>query len=145
MKLFERWTKKKTITDERDKQTFWKGSYTPTYNYEEQLWGAETYAGVRCGDLTYVAYTICGVQMSFPYHTGDGTTDYAENFEQILSALNHSPETFSIVGFESKYSDQERRLLGALQEALLQIKKTGRPLTQEEIDMLRTKYRALSG
>lgn len=141
MRLFHR--KKKAVSDERDKRQLWTGCHTPTYNYEEKLWGVETYSGTYCGDLSYISYMTCGITMSFPYRYGDGAVDYAENFEQVLSALNRNPETFSIRDYESKYSEQERRLLAALQEALLQIKKAGRPLTQEETGELRDKYRSV--
>lgn len=142
MRLFRR--KKKIVSDEGDKSKLWKGCYTPIYNHDENLWGVETYSGTYCGDLSYISYMTCGITMSFPYHHGDGAVGYAENFEQILSALNRNPEMFSIQGYESKYSDQERRLLAALQEVLLQIKQTGRPLTREETEALRGKYRSAS-
>lgn len=140
MRLFGR--KKKSLPlDEHDKNKLWKGCYAPAYNHAEKLWGAEVSSGMYWGDLTYISYMVCGVTMTFPFYYRDGEPDYAENFEQVLYALNRYPETFSIQGFEGRYSAQERRLLAALQEALLQIKQTGRLLSQEEMAELRAKYR----
>lgn len=141
MRIFGRRRKKEPLPDDRNKQTFWKGCYTPTYNHEEKLWGVEDYLGIHTGDITYICYMACGMTMTFPYSYGEGNRDYAENFEQVLNALLRYPEEFSIQGFESKYSEQERQLLGALQEALLQIQKTGRPLSRAEMTELNAKYR----
>lgn len=140
MRIFGRRTKKEAVLDDHSKQKLWKGCYTPTYNQAEKLWGAEVSSGMYWGDLTYISYMVCGVTMTFPFYYQDGEPDYAENFEQVLYALNRYPETFSIQGFEGRYSVQERLLLAALQEALLQIKKTGRPLSREEMAELRAKY-----
>ena len=111
-------------------KALWEGCYLPVY--KGGLWGADSSYGVHTGELAYIAHTVCGAVMSFPYSLGE-YPDYAENFEQVLGALVRNPEKFTVRGFEYRYSEQELHFLKTLQVSLLKIKAEDRPLTPEEL------------
>ena len=48
---------------------------------------------------------------------------HAHSFEGVLHALLDDPARFSIEGFEESYSEQERDMLRAVRERLLEIEK----------------------
>ena len=79
------------------------------------------------GGLLYVAGEFARGGLYFPYHDsatkGREYPGHAHSFEGVLHALLDDPAGFSIEGFEEYYSEQERNMLRAVRERLLEIEK----------------------
>ena len=90
-------------------------SRVPTYLPEEGLWEVETPYGVEQGCLEYVCSEFCrkGLIYHFKTEGPDGETDHEHTFAGVLCAVLAHPE-----GFEGEYSEQERRFLKKLQQAM---------------------------
>ena len=98
-------------------------SFYPYYDRKRRIWRVEfPDRDAEEGDLLYVASEFARTGLYFPYN--DSTTrtkDYcghSHGFEGVLAALLDDPAGFTIDGFEKYYSDQERKMLKAIQEKL---------------------------
>ena len=95
----------------------------PDYDRKQKIWRVEfPDRDMEEGSLQYVASEFAGMGLYYPYHdSGTKGKDYcghAHEFDGIIEALLDDPEGFSIEGFESYYSEQERKMLQAIQEKL---------------------------
>ena len=80
------------------------------------------------GGLLYVAGVFAKTGLYFPYNDfetkGREYPGHAHSFEGVLHALLDDPAGFTIEGFEEHYSEQERDMLRAVRERLLETEKT---------------------
>ena len=100
-----------------------KNNYRPYYDRKKKIWRVEfPDRDMEEGSLQYVASEFARTGLYYPYHdSGIKEKDYcghAHEFDGIIEALLDDPEGFSIEGFESYYSEQERKMLQAIQEKL---------------------------
>ena len=81
------------------------------------------------GGLLYVAGEFAKTGLYFPYNDsetkGREYPGHAHGFEGVLHALLDDPAGFTIEGFEEYYSEQERDMLRAVRERMLEIEKEG--------------------
>ena len=81
------------------------------------------------GGLLYVAGEFAKTGLYFPYNDsetkGREYHGHAHSFEGVLHALLDDPAGFTIEGFEEYYSEQERDMLRAVRERILEIEKEG--------------------
>lgn len=96
-------------------------SHRPYYDRTEKCWRV-TFPDrdAEKGDLLYVASEYARISLYFPYYTtkamgGCGHDHYSKG---VLEALLDDPEGFSIQGLEDYYSQQEIRMLVAIQRKL---------------------------
>ena len=79
------------------------------------------------GGLLYVAGEFAKTGLYFPYNDsetkGREYPGHAHSFEGVLHALLDDPAGFTIEGFEEYYSEQERDMLRAVRERMLEIEK----------------------
>ena len=74
------------------------------------------------GCLLYVAGEFARTGLYYPYRDsetrGRDFCGHSHSFEGVLESLFDDPRNFSIEGYESYYSAQERDMLTAVQEQL---------------------------
>ena len=79
------------------------------------------------GGLLYVAGEFAKTGLYFPYNDsetkGREYPGHAHSFEGVLHALLDDPAGFTIESFEEYYSEQEREMLRAVRERLIEIEK----------------------
>ena len=104
---------------------FGKKKYTPWYDRRKKCGRVDfPDRDPEEGNLLYVASEFARTGLYFPYNDSQ-TKDreysgHDHSFEGVLRALLDDPEGFSVEGFEEYYSVQEREMLKAVQERLLQ-------------------------
>ena len=98
----------------------------PTYDKIECEWVVDTKYGRERGDLEYVASEFAHTGLISPYNTKPkGSSDYQEHdhyFKGVIKAVIDHPDTFSIEGLEEYYSKQERELLHAIQQKMIEVR-----------------------
>ena len=76
------------------------------------------------GGLLYVAGEFAKTGLYFPYNDsetrGREYPGHAHSFEGVLHALIDDPAGFTVEGFEEYYSEQERDMLRAVRERMLE-------------------------
>ena len=96
-------------------------SHRPYYDRTEKCWRV-TFSDrdAEEGDLLYVASEYARTSLYFPYYTTKamGGCGHDHYFEGVLEALLDDPEDFSIQGLEEYYSQQEIKMLEAIQRKL---------------------------
>ena len=96
-------------------------SHRPYYDRMEKCWRV-TFPDrdAEEGDLLYVASEYARTSLYFPYYTTKamGGCGHDHYFEGVLEALLDDPEDFSIQGLEEYYSQQEIKMLEAIQRKL---------------------------
>jgi hypothetical protein len=117
-----------------------KKTLRPRYDRRKKTWRVDFEdRHSEEGSLLYVAGEFAKTGLYFPYNdSGTKGREYpghAHSFEGVLHALLDDPAGFSIEGFEESYSEQERDMLRAVQERLIDIEKEeGAVAKQVQID-----------
>jgi len=98
----------------------------PQVSRSNREWRIELPDGqVEKGSLEYVLGELAHTNLLLPYSTAQTeANDYdghAHDFEGVLYALLHYPDSFSIAGFEDYYSQQEIEFLDAVQNKLIEV------------------------
>ena len=98
----------------------------PFYDRRKKNWRVEFEdRDAEEGGLIYVVSEFARTGLYFPFHDsasrGREYPDHAHSFEGVLRALLDDPAGFSIEGFEEYYSAQEREMLHAVREKLLEL------------------------
>lgn len=101
-----------------------KKNYRPYYDLKQKIWRVEfPDRDMEEGSLQYVASEFARTGLYYPYHNSKTKQEdycgHAHEFDGIIEALLDDPEGFSIEGFEAYYSEQERKMLLAIQEKLI--------------------------
>ena len=100
-----------------------KHNYRPYYDRRHRRWRVEfPDRDAEEGDILYVACEFARTGLFFPYNDSvskeQGFHDHSHDFEGVLEALLEDPAGFTIEGFEEYYSEQEKKMLRAVQEKL---------------------------
>ena len=98
-----------------------RASHRPYYDRTKKCWRVIfPDRNAEEGDLLYVASEYAGTGLYFPYYTTKamGGRGHDHYFKGVLEALLDDPEGFSIQGLEDYYSQQEIRMLVAIQRKL---------------------------
>ncbi|MBR5681627.1 MAG: hypothetical protein IKX19_13345 [Clostridia bacterium] len=103
-------------------------NFRPRYDRRKKTWRVDFEdRDSEEGGLLYVAGEFAKTGLYFPYNdSGTKGREYpghAHSFEGVLHALLNDPAGFSIEGFEESYSEQERDMLRAVRERLIDIEK----------------------
>ena len=93
------------------------------YNEKSKTWKVNVPGwGIEEGSLQYVIGEFIGFNLIYPYNTEQTQNceyhGHSHEFDGVLKALLHYPDSFSIEGFEEYYSKQELDLLQRLQNKL---------------------------
>ena len=100
-----------------------KHNYRPYYDRRRRIWRVEfPDRDAEEGDILYVACEFARTGLFFPYNDSvskeQGFHDHSHSFDGVLKALLEDPAGFTIEGFEEYYSEQEKKMLRAVQEKL---------------------------
>ena len=104
--------------------------FRPRYDRRKKTWRVDFEdRQSEEGSLLYVAGEFAKTGLYFPYNDsetkGREYPGHAHSFEGVLHALLDDPAGFTIEGFEEYYSEQERDMLRAVRERMLEIGKEG--------------------
>lgn len=107
-----------------------KNNYLPYYDNSARCWRVDfPDRDPEVGDLLYVASEFAMTGLYFPYNTSQ-TADkeysgHSHSFEGVIRSLLDDPVGFTIAGFEEYYSQQELKMLAAIQKRLLEFPQSG--------------------
>ena len=98
-------------------------NYRPYYDRRRRRWRVEfPDRDAEEGDILYVACEFARTGLFFPFNDSvskeQGFHDHSHSFDGVLEALLEDPAGFTIEGFEEYYSEQEKKMLRAVQEKL---------------------------
>lgn len=86
----------------------------------DDTWYVDLGDRIEIGTLDYVASEYAHSGLFFPYKDGDSDDAHVHSFESLLQEVLRAPQSFSLKGYESSYSEQEREFLLSFQKKLLE-------------------------
>ena len=97
----------------------------PYYDQANETWRLNfTDRPSEVGSLLYVSCEFLHTSLYYPFNDtqtkGKPYSGHGHSFDDVLRALLHDPDGFTVSGFEEYYSKQELKLLEMMREKLLQ-------------------------